>query len=79
VLTPEEVESLARAAVGEQAAAVFLVAAFTGLRLGELRGPRWSDVDFAKRTVHVRRNIPQHGVERVPKPRSTVRLDERGR
>ena len=67
VLTPEEVESLARAASCEQDAAIFLVGAFTGLRLGELRGLRWADVDFAKRTVHVRRNIPQHGVERVPK------------
>jgi integrase len=67
VLTPEEVESLARATSCEQDAAIFIVAAFTGLRLGELRGLRWADVDFAKETIHVRRNIPQHGVERVPK------------
>jgi integrase len=67
VLTPEEVEALARAASCEQDAAIFIVAAFTGLRLGELRGLRWADVDFAKETIHVRRNIPQHGVERVPK------------
>jgi hypothetical protein len=46
---------------------VFIVAAFTGLRLSELRGLRWADVDCAKRTIHVRRNIPQHGVKRVPK------------
>ena len=67
VLSPEEVEALARAASCEQDAAIFLVAAYTGLRLGELRGLRWADVGFAKRTVHVRRNIPAHGVERVPK------------
>jgi integrase len=67
VLTPDEVESLARAAESEQDAAIFLIAAYTGLRLGELRALRWGDVDFAKRTVHVRRNIPAHGVERVPK------------
>jgi integrase len=67
VLTPAEVEALARAGGCEQDAAVFIVAAFTGLRLGELRGLRWADVDFDKRTIHVRRNIPQHGVERVPK------------
>lgn len=67
VLTPEEVEALARAASCEQDTAIFIVAAFTGLRLGELRGLRWADVDFTKGTVHVRRNIPQHGVERVPK------------
>jgi integrase len=28
---------------------------------------RWADVDFAKRTIHARRNILQHGVKRVPK------------
>jgi integrase len=67
VLTAEEVEALARAAACEQDAAIFVVAAYTGLRLGELRGLRWADVAFAKSTIHVRRNIPQHGVERVPK------------
>jgi integrase len=57
VLTPEEVESLARAASCEQDAAIFIVAAFTGLRLGELRGLRWGDVDFARRTP--RRRSPE--------------------
>jgi integrase len=72
VLTPAEVEALARAAENSQDAAVFVVAAFTGLRLGELRALRWRDVDFAKRVVHVRRNLPEHGVEREPKS-GTVR------
>ena len=40
----------------EQDAALILVAAFTGLRLGELRGLRWRDVDFANQLVHVRRS-----------------------
>jgi integrase len=34
-----------------------VVAAFTGLRMGELRALRWSDVDFGKRLVHVRRSF----------------------
>jgi integrase len=67
VLSPEEVEALVRAASCEQDAAIYIVGAYTGLRLGELRGLRWADVDFGKRTVLVRRNIPQHGVEKVPK------------
>jgi len=54
VLTPVEVHAVARAAESPQDAAVFLVAAFTGLRLGELRALRWRDVDFAKQTVFVR-------------------------
>ena len=67
VLTPAEVEALGRAAASEQDAAIFLTAAYTGLRLGELRGLRWRDVNFAKRIVHVRRNVPAGGTERVPK------------
>jgi integrase len=54
VLSPVEVEAVARAAKSGQDAAVFTVAAFTGLRLGELRALRWRDLDFAKQTVLVR-------------------------
>ena len=56
VLSPEEVFAVARAADDEQDAALFTVAAFTGLRMGELRGLRWTDVDFAGRSVFVRQN-----------------------
>jgi integrase len=66
VLTPNEVELLARAADNDQDAALFRVAAFTGLRLGELRALRWRDVDFGKHLVHVRRNYT-HSTEDVPK------------
>jgi integrase len=55
VLSAADVEALARAAENDQDAALFRVAAFTRLRLGELRALRWVDVDFAKRLVHVRR------------------------
>ena len=56
VLEPEQIFAVARAAEDAQDAALFTFAAFTGLRLGELRALRWADVDFAKRTVFVRGN-----------------------
>ncbi len=46
--------ALVRAAASEQDAAVFLTAAFTGLRLGELLALRWRDVDFPGSVIRVR-------------------------
>jgi integrase len=54
VFSPEEVWALVRAAASEQDSAIFLTAAFTGLRMGELLALRWRDVDFSGSTIRVR-------------------------
>ena len=54
VFSPEEVWALHRAAASESDAAMYLTAAFTGLRLGELLALRWRDVDFAGSAIRVR-------------------------
>lgn len=65
--SPEEVWALVRAAApSEQDAAIFLTAAFAGLRRGELVALRVRDVDFANRVVRVERSYGL-GVLKTPK------------
>jgi integrase len=54
VFSPEEVWARARAAASEQDRSLYLTAAFTGLRMGELLALRWRDVDFSGNTIRVR-------------------------
>lgn len=81
VLSVEQVEAVARAAVDGTDAAI-IVAAYTGLRTDELRALRWRDVDFTTATLHVRRNKPAGGSERAPKSgqvRSVPLMDDAAR
>jgi integrase len=77
----DEIELLAAHAEDHQDAAIYRVAAFSGLRQGELLALRWSDVDFVGGLLHVRRNFTG-GREKVPKgkrvrsvPMSTAVVD----
>jgi integrase len=56
VFEPQEVWALARAASSEQDRAIYLTAAFTGLRRGELLALQWRDVDFVSQAIRVRGN-----------------------
>lgn len=84
-LEPAQVQALARAAKTEQDAALFIVAAYSGLRLGELRALRWRHVRFDLESIMVEKSLPEHGVEKLPKsgrarsvpliPQAAVALD----
>lgn len=81
VLEPDEVRLLALAAETEDDAAFLLVAAFTGLRLGEMLALTWRDVDFGKRLVRVRRSVTRGrvGAPKSGKVRSVPLIDEAAR
>jgi integrase len=66
VFSYEEVTALTRAAESEQEAALYLTAALTGLRMGELLALRWRDIDFELDSVRVRRSFTG-GREGTPK------------
>ena len=51
--SPDEIAALGTAASSDQDRAVYLTAAFTGLRMGELIALRWGDVDFNTEALHV--------------------------
>ena len=69
VYSTEEVLSLVRNADSEQDGAIFLTAAFTGLRMGELLALRWRDVDFELQAIRVRASYTHRALD-SPKNRT---------
>lgn len=55
------------AALPEDLRPIYATAFYGGLRRGELRGLRWSDVDLAKGVIHVRRGWDDYAGEVGPK------------
>jgi len=62
VFSLEEVLALVRAAASPQDAAIYLTAALTGLRRGELVALRWRDVDFPGDVIRVRASYSEGGL-----------------
>jgi integrase len=62
VFAPDEIAALVEAAASEQDGAIYLTAAFTGLRRGELIALRWRDVDAEASTIRVRASYSASGL-----------------
>jgi integrase len=72
VLMPEQITELLRE-LREPVRTMVLVAVFTGLRIGELLGLQWQDLDLTKRELRVERAVFRGRVD-SPKTRSSIRI-----
>jgi integrase len=72
--TPQEIKRLVDAAPSSRLRALLLTAALAGLRSSELRGLRWSDVDFKGGEIHVRQRADAYGSIGSPKSGSSRRV-----
>ena len=67
VLDAETMQRLVAAGTSERWRAALALAGYAGLRLGEVRGLRWADVDLEAGTVTVRRSMLPNGTPKAPK------------
>ncbi len=76
-LSAGQVKVLLAAARGDRLEALYVLAVTTGMRIGEMFGLKWSDVDLEAGTVQVRRTVAADGTVNPPKTssgRRTIRL-----
>ena len=72
VLTPEQIRSFLEATPDQKYRTLFLTAIMTGARQGEILGLKWSDVDFKKKQIQIKRTF-NHGRFFPPKTKESVR------
>ncbi len=76
-LTPEQAQHLIAVVKGHKLEALITLALTTGMRLGELTGLQWNDIDFDQASLSVRRTVGRLGVhkfvEREPKTEQSRR------
>ena len=72
-LTPEQVEQFWQVAEQDRLYALYVLAATTGMRQGELLGLQWPDIDLAQTTLSVKRTLINiSGTPTTGEPKSTA-------
>lgn len=72
ILTQEQIATLLTRAKGRKIYPQLLILAMAGIRVAELRGLQWDDVDFANGTLSIRRTF-YDGAEHEPKTKKSRR------
>ena len=62
VLTKQEQEKFLEAIKGHELELLYIVALGTGLRIGEVLGLKWSDIDFKNNELHVNRSLQKAAI-----------------
>ena len=73
-LDADAIDQLVRAGGSERWQAALGLAGYAGLRLGELRGLKWEDIDFERSTIMVRRSLLPDGQEKETKTKAGTRV-----
>ena len=73
VLDAKAIEKIAKAGGSERWTAAIGLAGFAGLRLGEIRGLRWGDIDLEAGTLTVSRSLLPDGTPKPPKTQAGAR------
>ncbi len=70
-LEPEHVSTLLKEAKQDRFYAAYVVAVTTGLRMGEIFGLRWTDIDWASKTIYIQRAAQEvRGEVELSEPKS---------
>jgi integrase len=72
ILNREEIQAFLQAATPKYRP-LLATACFTGLRLGELLGLIWADIDTDRGFIHVQRQLDRTGVHKPPKTPKAIR------
>jgi integrase len=75
VLTPAQVKSLLDQVKEQKYKMLFTLAAFTGMRQGELLGLKWEDIDWEAKQVHVQRTFTRRRFFATKTKTSNRRID----
>jgi len=73
-VTPEEVDRILAAAKGIEIEVPITIALGTGMRLGEILGLRWSDIDFENESLRVRQTVQVDRTFGTPKSYRSRRM-----
>jgi integrase len=76
LVQPKDARLLLEAARDERSRTLILFALHTGVRMGEQRALRWTDIDLERRIISIRRSAPKWlSIEKTPKSNRHRRVD----